>query len=487
MTFLSSLRGKAILTSVFAVIVVLALAGGAFVYLNRGEERENALDRVSANSSAIQREFVFRMVNGASEQQLIEFADAAAEAYDVRVLLIERGDRVVRDTGGELDGKVIIPETDTVEQRDLASGVPYFTIQIADNSPGSDLILVATPVFSPSGQVITVQPVQYSLVLAVSESSLATAWLDLLPGLALAGAIALPFAVLLAVLMAGYITRPLGKLTTASLQMASGHFDVDVAVDRRDEVGQLAGAFNTMANRVGTTHTQMRTLVANVSHDMKTPLTSILGFSQMLRDGQFDDDKERQRMAAIIHEEAERLNLRLSDLLYLSELESGHVIVRSEQVNLAEIVRGVVERLQPDISAHEVTVQHDLPDFLTVTSDTQKVERTIENLLDNARKYTPDGGEIIIRGGNVGSRVWIEFTNTAPDIEPEEIPRLFERFYRRDRTRNIRAGSGLGLPIAQDIVALLGGSLTASLRDGRITFHLELPQASTGPSGLATP
>jgi signal transduction histidine kinase len=242
-----------------------------------------------------------------------------------------------------------------------------------------------------------------------------------------------------------------------------------------------------MANRVGTTHTQMRTLVANVSHDMKTPLTSILGFSQMLRDGQFDDDKERQRMAAIIHEEAERLNLRLSDLLYLSELESGHVIVRSEQVNLAEIVRGVVERLQPDISAHEVTVQHDLPDFLTVTSDTQKVERTIENLLDNARKYTPDGGEIIIRGGNVGSRVWIEFTNTAPDIEPEEIPRLFERFYRRDRTRNIRAGSGLGLPIAQDIVALLGGSLTASLRDGRITFHLELPQASTGPSGLATP
>ena len=345
MNFLSSLRTKAVLTSVFAVVVVLALAGGAFVYLNRDDEREAALDRVSANSSAVQGEFFFRMVNGASKDQLIAYGKAAAEAYDIRVLMIDRQRLVVTDTGGELDGEVIVPEQGTFEQRIVRAGDPYLAVKIQDGSPGSDLILVTSPAFSPFGQAVTVLPVEYSLVLAVSENSLATAWLDLLPGLVLAGAIALPFAIVLAILMANYITRPLGQLTDASLQMASGQFDVDVSVDRSDEVGQLAGAFSTMATRVGTAHTQMRTLVANVSHDMKTPLTSILGFSQMLRDGQVDDPAERERMAGIIHDEAERLNLRLSDLLYLSELESGQVLVRSEYVDIAEIARSVIERL----------------------------------------------------------------------------------------------------------------------------------------------
>ena len=124
-----------------------------------------------------------------------------------------------------------------------------------------------------------------------------------------------------------------------------------------------------------------------------------------------------------------------------------------------------------------MSVQAELPELLPVTSDGQKLERTVENLLDNARKYTPDGGEIAVRGGNGAASAWIEVTNTATDITTEELPRLFERFYRRDRTRNIRAGSGLGLPIARDIVTLLGGTLTASVNDGRIAFRLELPTA----------
>ena len=120
--------------------------------------------------------------------------------------------------------------------------------------------------------------------------------------------------------------------------MASGNFDVEVPAGREDEIGRLAQAFSTMAERVGQAQAQMRALVANVSHDMKTPLTSVLGFSQALRD-ETATEAETRRMAAIIHEEAERLNARLNDLLYLAELESGQVLLREDEVDVRELSR----------------------------------------------------------------------------------------------------------------------------------------------------
>lgn len=477
MALFRSLQGKLILTSVVVVVAVLGVAGGVFIYMNRGDERKDALDRLGANSSAIQNEFLFRLVRGDSTDELIEYVQQAAGDYEVRALIIDLDRAVVADTHGELDGELLTLEEDTIEQQTAGQLVPYVTVNIASGSPGSDLILISPPQFTPWGEprVIAFRALPYSLVLAVSEDSLATAWFDLLPGMALAAAIALPFAILLAILIARYITRPLEKLTAASLQMASGRFDVDVEVDRRDEVGRLSQAFSTMAERVGAAHTQMRTLVANVSHDMKTPLTSILGFSQVLRDEEPESPEETRRMAGIIHEEAQRLNARLSDLLYLSELESGQVVVNNERVDVSELVRGVAARIEPEVHARNVELSAELAEGQVVVTDGPKLERAVENLLENARKYTPDGGAIEVRSGNGEGLVWIEVANTAEDIPAEELPRLFERFYRRDRSRAMRSGSGLGLTIAKDIVTLLGGTLEAFLREERIVFRAELP------------
>jgi signal transduction histidine kinase len=486
--FLSSLQGKLIATSILIVVVALALAGGVFVTVRRGDQRQQELDHVSANATAIQGEFLLRQLRGDSPSSLSVFVSSAAEDYDVRALMIDLDGQVVADSGDELKGSQISLEGSVVSQVAVAGGVaPYVTIKPAEGSPGSDLVLVAPPDIAPARpafELIGGRQLRYSLVLAVSEDTLASAWLELLPELGLAAAIAIPVAVLLAVLIARYITRPLEQLTGASLQMASGRFDVDVPVGRDDEIGRLAQAFSTTAERVGQAQAQTRALVANVSHDMKTPLTSIIGFSQALRDESVSE-AETRRMAGIIHEEAERLNARLNDLLYLAELESGRLVLHEDQINVDEMIARAAARVGPDVARRKITLTVNSQEQTVVRTDAQKLERVIENLLDNARKFTPDGGSIWVRQGNDDDRIWIEITNTAANLAPDELPRLFERFYRRDRdsatdgSRRRQAGSGLGLPIARDLAELLGGRLEASLRDGELVMRLALPSDSS--------
>lgn len=482
--FLSSLQGKLIAMSILIVFVVVALAGAVFVTARRGDQRRRELDHVSANATAIQGEFLLRQLRGDSADSLAAFVDGAAADYDVRALIIDLDGAVLADSATELEGSRIALEGSIVSRVAVAGGVaPYVTIKPAEGSPGSDLVLVAPPQIGPARPafgLVGLRPLRYSLVLAVSEDTLAGAWLELLPELGLAAAIAVPVAILLAVLIARYITRPLEQLTAASLQMASGSFNVDVPSGREDEIGRLAQAFSTMAERVGQAQSQMRALVANVSHDMKTPLTSILGFSQALRD-ETESEAETRRMAAIIHEEAERLNARLNDLLYLAELESGQVVLHEDQVDVAEMLANTAARLAPDVARRNVVLMVEPGEHAPVWTDVQKLERAIENLLDNARKFTPDEGRIAVRAGTTSAGAWIEIANTADGLEADELPRLFDRFYRRERgqatdgRRQRQAGSGLGLPIARDLAQLLRGTLDASLRDGQLVMRLEIP------------
>ena len=487
MAFLSSLQGKLIAMSIVIVFVVVALAGAVFVTARRGDQRQHELDHVSANATAMQGEFLLRQLRGDSATSLAAFVDGAADDYDVRALIIDLDGAVLADSADELRGARIALEGSIVSRVSVAGGIaPYVTIRPAEGSPGSDLVLVAPPEIGPARPafgLVGLRQLRYSLVLAVSEDTLAGAWLELLPELGLAAAIAVPVAVLLAVLIARYITRPLEQLTAASLQMASGSFDVDVPTGREDEIGRLAQAFSTMAERVGEAQSQMRTLVANVSHDMKTPLTSILGFSQALRD-ETESEAETRRMAAIIHEEAERLNARLNDLLYLAELESGQVVLREEEVDVGEMLENAAARIAPDVARRSITLSVEPGDRTTVRTDAQKLERAIENLLDNAHKFTPDEGRISVRIGGGSAVTSIEIANTADGLDAGELPRLFDRFYRRERgepvdgSRRRQAGSGLGLPIARDLAQLLGGKLDASLRDGQLVMTLEIPSRS---------
>jgi two-component system sensor histidine kinase BaeS len=311
---------------------------------------------------------------------------------------------------------------------------------------------------------------------------IATAWLEMLPELGLAAAMAVPAAVLLAVLLARYLSRPLRQLTIATQQVADGTFDVSVPDGRGDEVGALARAFVSMAGRVGESQRGMRMLVANVSHDLKTPLTSILGFAQALRHGDIES-QDIPRTAAVIHEEAQRLGTRLDDLLVLSELEDGRAVLERDQVALKRLVDGCVGRVGSRVADRGLNLSADLADGIVVEADGPKLERVLDNLLDNACKFTPSDGSIIVRTAldkSQGRRAIVEVANTAAEIDEAELPLLFEPFYRRDRARSRDdsgppTGSGLGLAIARELMALHGGGLVARVEDGWIVFTASLP------------
>lgn len=491
-----SLQSKLIAAFVLVVLAALALAGSIFVFVRRGEQEQQELDHVIAASPAVYTEFTFLQRRGDPEAVLAEFVQAAAEEHGVRILLIDRTDgTVAQDSEGSLTGEqVIVPGELLPSIEQPVRGQPYVSWQPEDESPAGDMMLVSA---LPSqlrqfGQVPPRGAEPFWPVLAVPEETVTRAWLGLLPGLGVAAAIALPIAVLLGVLVAQYITRPLQQLTVASQQMAEGRFDVQVSVDRRDEVGRLARTFSTMARRVGEADSQMRALVANVSHDLKTPLTSILGFAQALRDGGAPDEAEARRMGGVIHDEASRLTTRLNDLLLLSELEAGQAVLQRDEIDLRRLVQGAVERIEPDVTARDIPLSVDLAEGITLSADGPKLERALENLLDNARKFTPSGGEIRVRSyveAGAPGYACIQVANTTADVTPEELPRLFERFYRRDISRaqtgpdgppsggargGGSAGSGLGLPIARDLIELHSGTLEASVRDEEIVFTARL-------------
>jgi signal transduction histidine kinase len=494
--FLHSLQWKLILAFSSLVVAALILAGGVFVFLTQDEEEERALDHTVAATPSIYNGFLQHLLQGASLEELESYVREAAQQYDVRILMLDESGRIIVDTSGSLTGEQLaIPSSVQPEPQLTFRTDRYQSWQPEEGDPGSELILVSpfppgtllaqpTSAESGRGQIVTIGqgPVlRYQLVVAVPESTITGAWLDLLPGLLIAAVIALPVAVALAVAAARYVTRPLSRLTAAAHQMAQGTFDVDVSVSRQDEVGQLAQAFSTMATRVGEAYQQMRTLLASVSHDVKTPLTSILGFAQALRTGVVQGEAESRRVGDVIHQEAERLTNRLNDVIYLVELESGQAVLQYEEVDLRTFVDGMLRSTISLAEQKGVGVSTALGEGIVLSADRAKLERALENLLDNARKFTLPGGEIRVHSfvdPEQPGQARIQIENTAPDVHPEELPRLFERFYRRDRAGTGRsAGTGLGLAIARELIELHGGTLEASVRDGEIILTAKMPRA----------
>jgi two-component system phosphate regulon sensor histidine kinase PhoR len=207
---------------------------------------------------------------------------------------------------------------------------------------------------------------------------------------------------------------------------------------------------------------QMRSeFVGNVSHELRTPLTSIKGFVETLLDGAMENSVTCRRFLSIIDSETDRLSRLIEDLLTLSAIESQERIVRPEPVCLVRSVRGVMNMLGPQISEKSLYVEYVYPNDLSlILADEDLLGQVLINLLDNAIKYTPQGGNILVRSRKKDSRVITTITDTGVGIPPESLPRVFERFYRVDKARSRnQGGTGLGLSIVKHIVESHGGEV----------------------------
>jgi signal transduction histidine kinase len=232
-----------------------------------------------------------------------------------------------------------------------------------------------------------------------------------------------------------------------------------------------------MAREVGRSQRAMRDLLANVSHDLRTPLTSIQGFSQAMVDGTLKHQADYEKAGRIINEEAGRMQHLVEDLLYLSRIESGQLELERRAVALAEIVVTCASRARRRGLPEGVSVETVVQATPIVSGDARRLEQVVENLLENALRYTPTGGSVTITLREERRKGIVSVHNTGSYIPEEDLPRLFERFYQANRSRSRTShGSGLGLAIAHEIVEAHHGTLTArSDPEAGTTFEISLP------------
>ena len=268
----------------------------------------------------------------------------------------------------------------------------------------------------------------------------------------LAGALAL---VMVRFLARG-MTSPLREMADAARAMAKGNYDRRVAATSRDEVGELARAFNKMAAELAETDRLRRDLVANVSHELRTPITALQAVLENLVDGVEQPDPVTLR---VMLAQVERLGRLVTQLLDLSRLEAGAVPLERTEFQVEPLLAHAVREQQLHAPGIDVAVVVESPD-LTADGDPERVHQVVANLLENAVRYTPNGGRVEVRAHRSQSAVTIEVCDEGPGIPESETGRVFERFYRADHARAASdGGAGLGLAIAQWIVDLHGGDI----------------------------
>ena len=323
-------------------------------------------------------------------------------------------------------------------------------------------------------------------MLAIPERSLADAWRELLPGLALAALIAIPVSIGVALLLSRSITRPLRRITRAAEAMARGDLRQEIPVRGSDEVAHLATSFNRMSREVERSQQSLRDFLADASHELRTPLTSIQGFSQALLDGALAGDEAGSSEAGrIINEESQRMRLLVEDLLYLSRVESRQVSGTQAPVDVGALLRESWRRLQLTAEQRNLDIRLTLPDLPAVLGDSDQLDRLFGNLLENAGKYTPPGGVIRVGAERSGEALVVTVHNTGSAIPPEDLPHVFERFYRVDksRARDVE-GSGLGLAIAQEVARRHRGRIEVqSAPHSGTTFTVTLPLGTPSAPG----
>jgi signal transduction histidine kinase len=258
------------------------------------------------------------------------------------------------------------------------------------------------------------------------------------------------------------MTSPLRDMVRATSEMAKGNYDTRVSTSSRDEVGELARAFNQMAAELAETDRVRRDLVANVSHELRTPITALQAVLENLVDGVTDPDPETFKTMLA---QVERLGRLVKQLLDLSRLESGVVPLERTEFRVEPMLEHAVREQQLHAPEIAVSVSVDSPD-LTADGDPERVHQVVANLLENAVRHTPRGGSVEVRARRLDNGVTIEVLDEGPGIAEVDEARIFERFYRADSARaSTDGGAGLGLAIAQWIVDLHGGDIHPERRD----------------------
>ncbi len=466
---LSSLRARLWLSYFLIVGVVVLVSGLALVvYLLRNpaaDRREVQRLRLVAGI-IVQRRPVFNAFDGlAPGPRLAEAAQRADAAFDIRVAMFDAQGSLIVDS--RADQSAAFPAWDDL-RRPLRPNLPSYR-----DAAGVQWLYVLSPMESGNYLLVAVQRPRLPLGM-LWRDEFASLFLRIL-GMALA------LSLLMALWVGRWIERPLQRLAEAAqalpAALTGGEFH-PIPLQGPREVRAMAAAFNDMAGRLQASQRAQRDLIANVSHDLKTPLTSIQGFAQAILDGAADDPAARQQAAQVIYSEAGRMHRMALDLLDLARMDAGTFSFERAPLALDDLLRDVTQKLAPQARQAGVALSYTGGPLGSITGDADRLAQVFSNLVDNALKFTPAGGQVQLSARRSGAWVEAQVEDSGPGLAPDELERIFERFYQADKARSGgRRGAGLGLAIARQIVQAHGGSLQAANRAGApgCVFTVRLP------------
>lgn len=441
-----------------AGLTLVLLIGLAAVVSQRAQE--NAAERALRSvTGAIAQEIVDIQISGTPLRDLADGAELARAIEQAR-----------RSTDSDIGLIVRTPRRITV----TAPFIERYGI-------GADLDVGSVRVYNDSGGLavarsVPLDQVDGDIVVVAARRTPVVEWGNqvrtVLIGLFVAGIVA----AVAARLLSGWVASRVDPLASGAGRLREGDLTARVPVDGSDELTSVAVSFNEMAEALEQSKERERQFLLSVGHDLRTPLTTIGGYVEALEEG-VDDPQEIVRIATVMGAEHRRLRRLIEDVMVLARLDSAEFGVLAEPVDVAAHVGEVVSRYSASALASGIALEADLEPTGARSIDPDRVAQILSNLIENALRYTPVDGSVVVRLEAGSEGVDIEVRDTGPGIEAEDLPHIFERFYVARNYRGVRPeGSGLGLSIVERLVTTMGGTVSANSQIGTGTaFLVQLP------------
>ncbi len=461
-----ALRTRLLLSYALVIFVCVAIMGVALLFLLREAPTQKRLvtGRLALEAGVIQRLIRTPLQNNVPPEQIMRRLENLDNRTDTRILLINgQSGKVLGDTSGPLVGHNLFDAGHPVRFNNTLSG--------EFDANGEHWLYSTGQLLNRRDQLEVVAAVPYEITSPLRDPI----FRELLQPLLIALVLAFAVSIVLAILVTRSVVRPMQHVAQAAQKIAAGDYNQVVPVEGSREVKEMASNFNQMTQQVRSTQQVQRDFLANVSHELKTPLTSIQGFAQAIQDGAAGDSTSIRKSATIIFDEATRMNRMVGELLDLARIETGQIVMRHESVQLDQLLQNVIERLALRAQEGGVVLYADITTGLpAIVGDGDRLAQVFSNLIDNALKHTPSGGKVTVaarmlsgssavKRGKPLSGVEITVADTGAGIPPEDLSRIFERFYQVDKSRvKSKTGSlGLGLAIVKEIVTAHGGTIHA--------------------------
>ena len=436
-------------------------------------------DRTGLESLAVR---IARDVDNSDVSAIRESLSLAAGELGGRVLLLDENGKVQADSYGEMNGiRLEYPEVANVLLKGVTTDYGIHEMESGEQLNTNNLLFTrrgnASWVgYCTAGVVMSSEIIGVLLLVSPVQEMMQNLY-QLQDQMVLIFIVIAVAALLCALIFARVITKPVGGLMRGIQRMSKGDFSARVQVKSSGEFRQLAQAFNSMSEKLETLDQSRNQFVSNASHELKTPLATMKIMLESLI-YQPDMDKElRAEFMSDINSEIDRLSNVVSDLLTLVQMDSQNVKLTRENLSIAALIKENAHRLQPIADQKGQQISLTLSDPCDIYADKSKLNQVIYNLMENAVKYTQSGGQIKVSLVRQGRDAIFTVSDNGPGIPKENLPHVFDRFYRVDKARSReKGGTGLGLSIVHQLVLLHGGAIRVESEEGKgASFIVELP------------